>query len=179
MARHIFHCPLRWGDMDAYGHINNVVYLRYLEEARVDLMFRLGERLEGPRFASGCVVARHEIDYLRPMAHGFGAVTIETWVTRMTAASISLAYEVKDADQVYARAATVLVPYNLAEGRVRRLTESEREFLDAYRDDEPAAGPADAGQAAAGQAGAGQAGAGQAGAGAADGVQNGEGALAV
>ena len=94
MARHIFHCPLRWGDMDAYGHINNVVYLRYLEEARVDLMFRLGERLEGPRFASGCVVARHEIDYLRPMAHGFGAVTIETWVTKMTAASISLSYEV-------------------------------------------------------------------------------------
>lgn len=137
MARHIYRCPLRWGDMDAFGHINNVVYLRYLEEARVDLMFRLGERSSGAAFAEGCVVARHEIDYLRPMPHGFEPVTIETWVTRTTAASIALAYEVKDAEHLYARAATVIVPYDLAEGRVRRLLREERDFLDEYRD-EPA-----------------------------------------
>lgn len=41
MARHIYRCPLRWSDMDAFGHVNNVVFLRYLEEARIDFMFRL------------------------------------------------------------------------------------------------------------------------------------------
>lgn len=41
MARHIYSCPLRWSDMDAFGHVNNVVFLRYLEEARIDFMFRL------------------------------------------------------------------------------------------------------------------------------------------
>lgn len=41
MARHIFRCPLRWADMDAFGHVNNVAFLRYLEEARIDFMFRL------------------------------------------------------------------------------------------------------------------------------------------
>lgn len=41
MARHIYNCPLRWSDMDAFGHVNNVVFLRYLEEARIDFMFRL------------------------------------------------------------------------------------------------------------------------------------------
>ena len=139
MARHIYRCPLRWGDMDAYGHVNNVVYLRYLEEARVDLMFRLGELEGGATFGAGCVVARHEIDYLRPMAHGFEPVTIETWVTRTSAASITLAYEVKDAEQVYARASTVIVPYDLAEGRPRRLSREEREFLDQWHDEpEPA-----------------------------------------
>ncbi|GAA5012781.1 hypothetical protein GCM10025734_58630 [Kitasatospora paranensis] len=39
MARHIYDCPLRWSDMDAFGHVNNVVFLRYLEEARIDFMF--------------------------------------------------------------------------------------------------------------------------------------------
>lgn len=39
MARHIYACPLRWSDMDAFGHVNNVVFLRYLEEARIDFMF--------------------------------------------------------------------------------------------------------------------------------------------
>ncbi|MGX1474786.1 UNVERIFIED_CONTAM: acyl-CoA thioesterase FadM [Streptomyces canus] len=38
--RHIYRCPLRWADMDAYGHVNNVVFLRYLEEARIDFLFR-------------------------------------------------------------------------------------------------------------------------------------------
>ena len=33
VLRHIYRCPLRWSDMDAYGHVNNVVFLRYLEEA--------------------------------------------------------------------------------------------------------------------------------------------------
>ncbi len=137
MARHVYRCPLRWGDMDAYGHINNVVYLRYLEEARVDLMFRLGARDGGAEFGTGCVVARHEIDYLRPMAHG-EAVTIETWVTKTSAASVTLAYEVKDDEHLYARARTVIVPYDLAAGHVRRLTPQERGFLARWQDDAPA-----------------------------------------
>lgn len=41
MARHHYRCPLRWSDMDSFGHVNNVVFLRYLEEARIDFMFRL------------------------------------------------------------------------------------------------------------------------------------------
>ncbi|GGO78237.1 hypothetical protein GCM10011348_09670 [Marinobacterium nitratireducens] len=39
--------PLRWGDMDAYGHVNNVTYIRYLEEARVQMLTRMGTGLEG------------------------------------------------------------------------------------------------------------------------------------
>ena len=33
---HVYRCPLRWSDMDAYGHVNNVRFLTYLEEARID-----------------------------------------------------------------------------------------------------------------------------------------------
>ncbi len=135
MARHVYRCPLRWSDMDAFGHVNNAVFIRYLEEARIDLTFRLAPGEGSGSFSGGSVVARHEIDYLRPLVHRYEPVTIETWVTKVSAASVTYAYEIKDAEQLYVRASTVVVPYNLAEGRPRRLTPEEREFLEAYRDE--------------------------------------------
>jgi acyl-CoA thioester hydrolase len=135
MARHIYRCPLRWADMDAYGHINNVIFLRYLEEARIDLMFRLAPGEGDASFSGGSVVARHEIDYLRPLVHRHEPVIIETWVTDITAASMTVRYEVKDTDTLYARAATVVVPYNLAKQRPRRITAEEKAFLAGYADE--------------------------------------------
>lgn len=38
--------PVRWGDMDAYGHVNNALYMRYLEEARVQLLEAIGISLD-------------------------------------------------------------------------------------------------------------------------------------
>lgn len=136
MARHIFRCPLRWADMDAFGHVNNVAFLRYLEEARIDFMFRLAPGEGSASFTGGSVVARHEIDYLRPLVHRHAPVDIETWVTDISAASMTVRYEVKDEETVYARASTVVVPYNLAMGRPRRITAEERSFLEKYRDDD-------------------------------------------
>ncbi|OEV02926.1 thioesterase [Streptomyces oceani] len=129
--------------MDAFGHVNNVVFLRYLEEARIDFLFRpsqdVAESPEGGDFKGGSVVARHEIDYLRPLEHRQKPVTIETWVTRIAAASTTLAYEIKDAETVYARANSVIVPYDLEQGRPRRLTSEEKSFLEGYFDDSPSA----------------------------------------
>lgn len=116
--------------MDAYGHINNVVFLRYLEEARIDFLFRPEKD-----FKQGSVVARHEIDYKRQLVHRHTPVDIELWVTQVRAASFTLTYEVKDPDQVYVRASTVIVPFDFEAQRPRRLTSEEREFLEEYRDD--------------------------------------------
>lgn len=140
MARHIYRCPLRWADMDAFGHVNNVVFLRYLEEARIDFMFRLAPGETSVSFSGGSVVARHEIDYRVPLVHRYEPVIVETWVTEVKAASFAVAYEVKDAvgegQVVYAQASTVVVPYDLAAGRPRRMTAEERSFLNKYLDDE-------------------------------------------
>ncbi|GHH11990.1 acyl-CoA thioesterase [Streptomyces rubradiris] len=127
--RHIYRCPLRWADMDAYGHVNNVVFLRYLEEARVDFLFRPDKE-----FQQGSVVARHEIDYKRQLVHRHEPVTVELWVSEIKAASFTLAYEVKDGDLVYARASTVIVPFDFAAQRPRRITAEERDFLQEYTD---------------------------------------------
>ncbi|MFC7826070.1 acyl-CoA thioesterase [Streptomyces sp. NPDC057375] len=129
--RHIYRCPLRWADMDAYGHVNNVVFLRYLEEARIDFLFRPEKD-----FKQGSVVARHEIDYKRQLVHRHHPVDIELWVTEIRAASFTLTYEVKDGDVVYVRASTVIVPFDFETQRPRRITVDEREFLQEYTDAE-------------------------------------------
>lgn len=137
MARHIYHCPMRWSDMDAFGHVNNVVFLRYLEEARIDFMFRLAPGDGSPSFSGGSVVARHEIDYVRPLVHRHEPVIVESWVTKISAASLTIAYEVKEADEpdkVYVRASTVVVPYNLESQRPRRISAEEKSFLEKYLD---------------------------------------------
>lgn len=120
--------------MDAYGHVNNVVFLRYLEEARIDFLFRPEKD-----FKQGSVVARHEIDYRRQLVHRHKPVDIELWVTEIRAASFTITYEVKDPEQVYVTASTVIVPFDFAAQRPRRLTAEEREFLEEYRDDEEGA----------------------------------------
>ncbi len=115
--------------MDAYGHVNNVVFLRYLEEARIDFLFRPEKD-----FKQGSVVARHEIDYKRQLVHRHRPVDIELWVTEIRAASFTLTYEVKDGDVVYVRASTVIVPFDFEAQRPRRITAEEREFLEEYTD---------------------------------------------
>ncbi|MEE4420352.1 acyl-CoA thioesterase [Streptomyces bugieae] len=130
--RHLYSCPLRWSDMDAFGHVNNAVFVRYLEEARIDFMRRLAPGDGSPSFTGGSVVARHEIDYVRPLVHRPAPVTVELWVTRISAASMTVAYEVKDEDTLYLRASTVVVPYNFAEERPRRLTAEEKAILKEY-----------------------------------------------
>lgn len=132
VARHIYHAAVRWSDMDAYRHVNNVQYLRYLEEARVDMMFTLGQREGAKTLSEGVVIARHEIDYKRPLVWRAEPVRVETWVTRIGAARFTLAYEIRDDEQVYATALSVLVPYSLVEQRPRRLTEEERAYLDRF-----------------------------------------------
>ncbi|MEE1938057.1 thioesterase family protein [Streptomyces sp. TRM 70361] len=142
--RHVYPCPLRWSDMDAFGHVNNVVFLRYLEEARIDFMFRLARQAASGAFTGGSVVARHEISYLRPLTHRHEPVVVELWVTKVGAASVTVSYEVKDgpgaadgegAETVYARASTVVVPYDLERERPRRLSDEEKAFLKEYLDD--------------------------------------------
>lgn len=127
---------MRWADLDLLGHVNNVVYVDYLQEARVDMLRTHGPAARTGELAEGVVVVRHEVSYLAPMSFGFEPVTIESWVTEIRAATFTIAYELfherDGARHVYARAKTVLTPYVLATERPRRLTDVERETLAAF-----------------------------------------------
>jgi acyl-CoA thioester hydrolase len=118
--------------MDAYGHVNNVVFLTYLEEARVDMLFSLSGEYGGKALAEGVLVAHHEIDYKRPLVYHPRGVDIEMWVGYIKGASFEIRYEVHDETTVFARAASVLVPYDLEKERPRRVSPEERAFLEKF-----------------------------------------------
>ncbi|WP_117208503.1 acyl-CoA thioesterase [Allorhizocola rhizosphaerae] len=124
----MYHCPLRWSDLDAYGHVNNARFLTLYEEARVAMMFVNAREAGLTSFEEGIVVARHEVDYLRPVDYG-DPVRIELWIDEMRPSRFTIAYELFDGDLLASRAKSVLVPYDLVRQRPRRLTEQEQAFL--------------------------------------------------
>ncbi|MCW2791990.1 MAG: thioesterase superfamily protein [Nocardioides sp.] len=137
---------MRWADMDLLGHVNNVVYVDYLQEARVDMLRTHGPAAHTVELAEGVVVVRHEVHYRAPLTFRFRPVTIECWVTEIRAASFTMAYEVfhEDAEaeggrRVYLQATTVLTPYVFATERPRRISEAERETLTVFLEPEPRA----------------------------------------
>ena len=121
---------MRWSDMDAYRHINNSAYLAYLEQARVAMFFH---RNEG--FSSGTVIARHEIDYRRPIVYDPTPLRLELWIGEIGGARFTVHYEVYDHGTLAASAATTCVTFDFTSDRPRRLTDEEREILRAFADD--------------------------------------------
>lgn len=138
--RYTFHAALRWSDLDAYGHVNNARFLTLYEEARVALMFSGGRAWGVGSFADGVLIHRHEVDYLRPVDYRMGrstadqapTVRIELWIEQVRPSRFTVAYEMFDGDLLVSRARSVLVPFDLEQGRPRRLTEAERAFLLPY-----------------------------------------------
>lgn len=124
--------PLRWSDMDAYGHVNNVQYLRLLEDARV-IGFREWFGADKSLLDGGVVVSRHEIEYLAPLTYRPEPIEVDMWVTGTSGAGFTLGYVVRDPESlgetVYALAETGLVLYDFRTARPRRITEDERELL--------------------------------------------------
>jgi acyl-CoA thioester hydrolase len=130
---------MRWADLDMLGHVNNVAYVDYMQEARVD-MFRAHPPSDGDdRLAEGVVVVRNEVEFFKPLRFRATPLRIELWVTEVRAATFSLAYElldlVDDDRTVYAKARTVLVPYVFEREGPRRLTPFERSTLEGLRDE--------------------------------------------
>lgn len=130
---------MRWADLDLLGHVNNVIYVDYLQEARVDMLRVHAPDSRADDLAEGVVVVRHEVSYQAPVTFRFRPLTIETWVTQVRAATFTMAYEIFDEDEngertTYLLARTVLTPYVFAEERPRRLTSDELEVLAQFRE---------------------------------------------
>jgi acyl-CoA thioester hydrolase len=144
MARFSYHCPMRWADQDPYGHVNNTLYLAYLEQARVEVFFRLAGERGLDTFERGVVIVRHEIDYLRPVVYRSEPLRIDLWCAEIRGSTFTVHYEVYDGTgtgaPLAARARSRCAPYDLASGRPRRLSVAEREFVEQFT--EPAAGAA-------------------------------------
>ncbi|MGQ7298004.1 acyl-CoA thioesterase [Quadrisphaera sp. KR29] len=143
MAKRCVPVTVRWSDMDAFGHVNNVQVLRLLEEVRVHAFEDLRDGGGPSLLESGVVVARHEVEYLAPLVWRLAPVPADIWITSVGGASFEVGYEVYDVEEgpaegrrtTYVRAATTCVAFDLATGATRRLSPFEREVLEGWLDE--------------------------------------------
>lgn len=120
--------PIRWRDLDAYGHVNNAVFLTYLEEARdAWVQAVLGPVTETWDF----VLARVEIDYRHELRQEDEAVLVRCGLVSFGRSSVRTREQVLTLDgTLAAEAASVIVPRDQATGRSRPLGEEERAVLE-------------------------------------------------
>ncbi len=142
--------PLRWGDLDAYNHVNNTAMLKLLEEARIRAFWRAGQSETAPSTAvldpggGGILtlVARQEIEYLAPVPYGRFPLDVQMWFGALGGSSIEVCYEVcsppetagPEGQTVYARATTVVVKVDAATGVPVRLSAEERAVWEPFLD---------------------------------------------
>ncbi|GBC87278.1 Long-chain acyl-CoA thioesterase FadM [bacterium HR12] len=126
---HEVRLQIRWRDMDAYGHVNNAVYLTYLEEARDAWV----QRVLGPVSEDTWhfVLARVAIDYRRELKQEDREVLVRCRLDSIGRSSIRTREEIRTLDgTLSAEAASVIVPRDPDTGRSRPLTEAERAALE-------------------------------------------------
>lgn len=143
--------PMRWRDVDGYGHVNNSAMLTILEEARIrafwgapDEQVALGAQVLPsalPTYDSGStvhtVVASHRIEYARELEFRRDEVVVRLWLSRIGGASLTIDYRVLTRDdpegaRPYATARTVIVLVDAASGRPTRISPELRDALREY-----------------------------------------------
>jgi len=87
--------PVRWGDMDAYGHVNNTLYFRYFEEARFMWMLDKGIALKADTHP---VVVTIGCTFLRPLFHP-DTLRIDMFISEPGRSSFMVTYKVYTATQ--------------------------------------------------------------------------------
>ena len=119
---------IRWRDQDAYGHVNNAVYLTYLEEVRDEWLERaLGDSGD----AWGYVTARVAIDFRRELTQDDEAIVARLWLTRIGMSSVTTQEEIVTVGgELAAEAEAVLVARDTETGRSRPLSDAERAALE-------------------------------------------------
>jgi acyl-CoA thioester hydrolase len=135
MTRHRYECHVRFSDVDVYGHVNNVKYFEYFQEARIAFILAVVEAdLES---SMRQVVARIDVDYKRPILFRPEPYVVETWVTRIGTSSYELGSRIIDPEgdaeersTTYSAAQVRLVAFDMRTQRSRPLSDKERTRLE-------------------------------------------------
>ena len=112
---------VRWGDLDAFGHVNNSTYLIFAQEAR----YAWSKMIE-------MVVARAEVDFIAPIYTGDIYIDVEIWVNKIGTSAFGVTYEMKYENELLAVVKTVQVTVSMDTKKSRPLKDAEREFLNKY-----------------------------------------------
>lgn len=151
MAKLSLRIPLRWSDLDAYGHVNNARMLTLLEESRIkvfwahdkstqdvdqDLLRSAKVLVGGEEEPTITLVAGQRIEYLKPLAWTGEDVRVDLWLGAIGGASLDVCYEVFAADgELVAKATTSMVIVDAETGTPRRLGDDDRAALSRLLDE--------------------------------------------
>lgn len=117
--------PIRWGDMDALNHVNNTIYFRYMEQARVEWAENLGRRVSAEQ--ETIVIVNASCTFLVPLTYP-GTVEVRMYAGQAGRSSVSTYYEIRllGDDTLYAEGAAKIVFMNPATGKSVPLPEELR-----------------------------------------------------
>jgi acyl-CoA thioester hydrolase len=123
---------VRFSDVDRFGHVNNAVYLSYLELARLRIyqdesLGQSVEQLAGE--GAGIVIAYQEIAYRAPIGADVPTLDVAAWVSGVRRSSFDVAYSVRVGEKECAIASTSIVVVDVESGRPRALNDRAKEIL--------------------------------------------------
>ncbi len=114
---------VRWGDMDALGHVNNTVYFRYMEQARIEWLFAQAKSGSGYDAGHGPVIVNASCNFLAPLVYP-GELEVRMYLGNPGRSSVGSYYDLVAGGTKYADGAAKIVWIDLATGRPTPLPES-------------------------------------------------------
>lgn len=119
--------PMRWGDMDMLGHVNNTVYFRYMEQARIEWTYALAQG-RGYEDGQGPVIVNASCTFREPLVYP-GEVEVRMYLGDPGRTSLGSYYELYCAGRAHAEGAARIVWTDRASGRPVPLPEVVRALL--------------------------------------------------
>lgn len=131
--------PVLWGDMDGFGHVNNIIYLKWCETSRIELFrsiwnYKIGNMEEVlERGGIGPILANFNMDYKYPVKYP-DEIKIETYLTHIGNSSMGIGHELfsQNNDKLVAKANSVVVMLNYISNDKVIIGDKDREILSQY-----------------------------------------------
>ena len=131
--------PVLWGDMDGFGHVNNIIYLKWCETSRIELFrsiwnYKIGNMEEVlERGGIGPILANFNMDYKYPVKYP-DEIKIETYLTHIGNSSMGIGHELfsQNNDKLVAKANSVVVMLNYISNDKVIISDKDREILSQY-----------------------------------------------
>lgn len=126
---HTAHIPIRWGDMDALGHVNNTVYFRYMEQARVEWLTAIG--CDPDPSAAGPVIVNAHCSFIKQLKYP-GEIEILTYVGPGGRSSFETMQEIRRVDtpdMLYAQGGAKVVWVHFPSEKSTPLPDHVRQLL--------------------------------------------------
>ena len=124
--------PIAWGEMDALGHVNNVVFFRYIESARIDFLRKSGSHALRDETGIGFILQFVEMRFRQPLVFP-DTVRVDTKLVSIEEDRFTLAHAVvsRKTGDVAAIGRGTVVTYDYSKGRKTAIPEKIRKAVEA------------------------------------------------